>query len=167
MPIRWLLIHDPLGELPTQALLSTNLARAPVVILRLFLDRWQIEMTFEEVRAHLGAETQRQWSDVAIARTTPVLRGSFSWLTLVAHRLHSDGQLAVRSAAWYPKTSPTFSDVIALARARLWPCVGFLVSPPAADPQESSTVFVKHLVEMLSYAALPTRSNTGFRTKSS
>ena len=28
---------------------------------------------FQEVRTHLGVETQRQWSDQAIARTTPVL----------------------------------------------------------------------------------------------
>jgi len=153
LPIRWILIRDPLGEFTTQALLSTDPALTPVEILRLFLDRWQIEVTFEEVRAHLGVETQRQWSDLAIARTTPVLMGLFSWLTLVAHRLCPDGQLPVRSATWYPKTSPTFSDVIALVRARLWPVVGFLVSPPTADPQESPTRFVGHLVEMLCYAA--------------
>ena len=47
--------------------------------------RWQLEVTFQEVRAHLGVETQRQWSDRAIARTTPILMGLFSWTTLAAH----------------------------------------------------------------------------------
>src|SRR3954452_21729368 len=32
-----------------------------------------VEVTFREVRDHLGVETQRQWSDRAIARTTPCL----------------------------------------------------------------------------------------------
>ena len=153
VPIRWLLIRDPLGQFDTQALLATQVALTPVEILRLFLDRWQIEVTFEEVRRHLGVETQRQWSDLAIARTTPVLMGLFSWLTLAAHRLHPDGQLPVRSAAWYPKTEATFSDVIGLVRAQLWPAVGFFVSASELDPRQSSASFTNHLLDALCYAA--------------
>ena len=40
------------------------------------------------VRTHLGVETQRQWSDLAIARTTPALLGLFSWTTLAAGCRH-------------------------------------------------------------------------------
>jgi len=81
LPIRWVLIRDPKGEFKTQALLCTDLNAQPKQILKWFIMRWQVEVTFQEVRAHLGVETQRQWSDWAIARTTPVLLGLFSLVT--------------------------------------------------------------------------------------
>ncbi len=80
VPIRWLLVRDPKGELEPQAFLATDLNARPCDILAWFVSRWQVEVTFEEVRAHLGVETQRQWSDKAILRTTPVLLG------IVLHR---------------------------------------------------------------------------------
>ena len=83
VPIRWVLIRDPLGQFRPQALLSTHLAATPVQIVEWFVLRWQLEVTFQEVRAHWGVETQRQWSDRAIARTTPALFGLFSWVSLV------------------------------------------------------------------------------------
>ena len=75
--------------------------------------RWQLEVTFQEVRTHLGVETQRQWSDLAITRTTPVLLGLFSWITLAAHALQERHPMIQRRAAWYDKPSPTFVDAIA------------------------------------------------------
>ncbi len=80
VPIRWVLIRDPKRELDIQALLCTNLTVAPVQIVEWFVLRWQLEVSYQEVRAHLGVETQRQWSDRAISRTTPVLMGLFSWI---------------------------------------------------------------------------------------
>jgi hypothetical protein len=62
-----------LGEFEPQVLLSTNLGHTPLQILSWFVRRWRMEVTFEEARAHPGIEAQRQWSDPAIARTTPVL----------------------------------------------------------------------------------------------
>ena len=82
--------------------------------------RWQLEVTFQEVRAHLGVETQRQWSDQAIARTTPILMGLFSWTTLAAHLMQQQRSATHRTAAWYAKPSPTFVDAIALVRRHLW-----------------------------------------------
>ena len=82
--------------------------------------RWQLEVTFQEVRTHLGVETQRQWSDLAITRTTPVLLGLFSWITLAAHALQERHPMIQRRAAWYDKPSPTFVDAIALVRRHLW-----------------------------------------------
>ena len=87
VPIRWVLVRDPLGRFDPQALLCANQARGPVQILRWFVQRWQLEVTFREVRDHLGVETQRQWSDKAIARTTPCLLGLFSLVTLLGRQL--------------------------------------------------------------------------------
>ena len=82
--------------------------------------RWSVEVTFEEARAHLGLETQRQWSDQAIARTTPVLLALFSLVTVLALQLSQGGQIPVPVTAWYHKAEPTFADCLALVRRHLW-----------------------------------------------
>ena len=95
--IRWVLIRDPQGAFDPQALLCTDPAADPTQILEWFVLRWQLEVTFQEVRTHLGVETQRQWSDLAIARTTPVLLGLFSWTTLAAHLLQQEHPITQRT----------------------------------------------------------------------
>ena len=120
LPIRWVLVRDPKGKFETRAILCTDLNQTPRQIVEWFLMRWQVEVTFQQVRAHLGVETQRQWSDLAVARTTPVLFGLFSIVTLLANRLARRGKLPVRQAAWYRKPRATFSDAIALVRQHIW-----------------------------------------------
>jgi hypothetical protein len=120
LPIRWVLIRDPLGKFKSQALLCTDLNEEPEQILKWFVMRWQLEVTFHEVRDHLGVETQRQWSDWAIARTTPALLGLFSLVTLLANTHAQNGKIPVRQAAWYCKPLPTFSDALALVRQEIW-----------------------------------------------
>ena len=120
VPLRWVLIRDPLGEFKSQALLCTDPQVAAPQIIQWFVLRWQLEVTFQEGRAHLGIETQRQWSDLAIARTTPILFGLFSWVTLAAHVLGTGKTIPLRATAWYSKPLPTFSDAIALVRQCLW-----------------------------------------------
>ena len=108
-PIPWVLIRDPQGEFAPQALLCTGLAVAPAQIPEWFVLRWQLEVAFHETRAHLGVETQRQWSDRTMARTTPILMGLFSWVTLAAHLLQQQHPIVHRTAAWYAKPAPTFA----------------------------------------------------------
>ena len=120
LPLRWVLVRDPRGRFDPQALLATDLALSAAEIVGYFVRRWQVEVTFAEARRHLGVETQRQWSDRAIARTTPVLLGLFSLVTLLATRLVRDGHLPVRAAAWYAKSTPTFSDALAAVRRHWW-----------------------------------------------
>ena len=76
-------------------------------------------MTFEELRAHLGFETQRQWSDRAIERTTPCLFGIFSLIVIFAKTLYPQS-LPIRQAEWYKKDEATFSDVLAVVRRSFW-----------------------------------------------
>jgi hypothetical protein len=110
VPIRWVLLRDPLRRFDPQALLCTDPGQDPLQVVRWFVQRWQVEVTFRAVRDHLGVETQRQWSDRAIARTTPCLLGLFSIVTLLAARLGHRARLRVSAAAWYRKEHPTFSD---------------------------------------------------------
>jgi len=120
VPIRWVLIRDPKGRFKPQALLCTDLTIKAEQIVKWFVMRWRVEVTFHEVRTHLGVETQRQWSDLAIARTTPILLGLFSLVTLLAHTHARQGYIPVRQAAWYSKPLPTFSDALAIVRQTFW-----------------------------------------------
>jgi hypothetical protein len=87
-----------------EAFFCTDLQAAPEHILAWVVMRWSVEVTFEEARAHLRVETQRQWSDQAIARTTPVLLAMFSIATVLALRLSHGGHIPVPVTAWYRKS---------------------------------------------------------------
>lgn len=153
VPIRWVLIRDPQAEYKTIALLSTSLEIAPLQIVNWFVQRWQVEVTFEEVRAHLGVETQRQWSDKAIERTTPILLGLFSWITLAAHLLVERAQLSVRQTAWYVKERPTFSDALSAVRQQLWfPATIFSMSTAEPDVVKIPRSLFDRLVDTVCYS---------------
>lgn len=124
--IRWVLIRDPEGPFAPQALLCTDQHADPARIIAWFVLRWQVEVTFHEVRTHLGVETQRQWSDLAILRTTPALLGLVSLVTIFARQLLEADPFPVRQAAWYTKALPTFSDTLAFVRQHLWPSTFFV-----------------------------------------
>jgi hypothetical protein len=152
VPLRWVLIRDPKGKFKPQALLCTDLTVTPEQILKWFVRRWQVEVTFQEVRAHLGVETQRQWNDWAILRTTPALLGLFSLVTLLAHRLTQHGQLPVRPAAWYVKRWPTFSDALAVVRQYLWRQPYFPTSLGKIDIQKRAHLLLNRYTDALCYA---------------
>lgn len=114
--------------------------------------RWQVEVTFREVRAHLGVESQRQWNDLAILRTTPALLGLFSLATVLAHRLTKQGKLPVRQAAWYVKRLPTFSDALAVVRQHLWKKVHFRMSYRKTHRQKHQPSTWERYTDALCYA---------------
>lgn len=151
VPIRWVLIRDPLGKFEAQALLCTDLTVAPAQIVAWFILRWQVEVTFEEVRRHLGVETQRQWSDLAILRTTPALLGLFSLVTLLVHHLLQGKDLPTRRAAWYQKATPSFSDALAFLRLELWPARVIWRSPAQTDMVEIPRGLLDCLTETLAF----------------
>ncbi|HKH40194.1 MAG TPA: transposase [Rubrobacter sp.] len=153
VPVRSVLISDPRGEFKTQALLCTDLETDPKKILSWFVMRWQLEVSFQEVRRHLGFETQRQWSEMAIRRTTPALLGLFSLTTLFAHDRMAQGAGAFRQAAWYHKRYPTFADSLAMVRKELWASATFYGSPAETDTVKVPRAFVERLTNAVCYAA--------------
>lgn len=112
-----------------------------------------MEVTFEEARAHVGVETQRQWSDLAIARTTPALFGLFALITVLADRLIPNHTIPVRTAAWYLKPEATFSDVIALVRRYLWTHVKFVISRTPTGLVSIPATLFEGLMDSVCYAA--------------
>ena len=151
LPIRWVLIRDPLGKFKSQALLCTDLNEEPEQILKWFVMRWQLEVTFHEVRDHLGVETQRQWSDWAILRTTPALLGLFSLVTLLASTHAINGKIPVRQAAWYCKTLPTFSDALVLVRQEVWQHRYFQLSHKRLDVRKLQPIMLNYLCNAAYY----------------
>jgi hypothetical protein len=154
VPVRWVLMRDPKGEFKTQALLCTDLRADPQKILSWFVMRWQLEVTFQEMRRHLGFETQRQWSELAIRRTTPVLLGLFSLITLFAQSRMAQAAGSFRQAAWYHKSHPTFADALALVRKELWAQEQiFHGSRAETDTVKVPRALVERLTDAVCYAA--------------
>jgi hypothetical protein len=151
-PIRWL-IRDPEKRFEPLALLSTDKTSDPLEIVVSYLRRWQVEVTFEESRTHLGIETQRQWSDKAIARTTPLLLALFSIVTLMASRLALKDQLPIRQSSWYSKSYATFSDALATVRKDIWAHASFFTSASKGNPAKFPAELINLFSDALCYAA--------------
>ena len=135
----------------------TDPAAAPAAIVAWFVQRWQLEVTFEEARRHLGLETQRQWLDKAIARTTPLLLGLFSCITLVADAFTRP---SLCRAVWYAKTLPTFVDALTLVRQTLWTTYPtFQTSPPNTETVKIPNPLFDPLISTPCYAAWGANSN--------
>jgi hypothetical protein len=153
VPIKWVVVHDPNGELRTEAFFATDLTVSEEQILNWFVFRWNIEVTFEEMRAHLGFETQRQWSDLSITRTTPVLFGLFSMIVLMAAELSKSKAVKILNCAWYKKSDATFSDIIALVRRHIWYARNYIKSSDDHDSSYFQNDFLESILDILCYAA--------------
>lgn len=153
--LRIVLVKTQDGKNTAETFFSTDTELTPNQIIRYFVLRWSIEVTFEETRAHLGIETQRQWSDKAIARTTPLLMGLFSLVTLVAFKMHQKKALvSMDIASWYDKKGElTFSDVIAIVRRSIWVNKYFSKSENHVDLDKYPGETINSLIYQLSLAA--------------
>jgi hypothetical protein len=152
LPVRIVLIKTPGGKNEAEVLFSTSLEHTAIKIMEWFVLRWNIEVTFEEVRAHLGVETQRQWSDLAIARTTPLLMGLYSIVTLIGFRL-VDSKIIIQSevTSWYDKKSQlTFSDILIAVRNIIWREKHFSKSANNGDFHKLNDEDINQLIYMLS-----------------
>lgn len=153
VPLRWVLVRDPEGKFRTQAFLSTDLSLSPAQILEYYVGRWQVEVTFEEARQHLGFETQRQFSEPAIKRTTPIILALYSLVTLIAAQLYDSQQLFIRQSAWYVKEQITFSDALAAVRRLFWQHQSFSMSDIPQQNVKISRRFYQHIIDTLSYGS--------------
>lgn len=152
--LRWVVTIDPATPDRPQAFFSTDTGMSAEAIIEHFVSRWNIEVTFEEVRAHMGVETQRQWSDKAIGRTTPVLMGLYSIACLMAKNLMHSTFLRPLSTAWYNKADQmTFSDVIAGLRRAIWSDKYFSNSALEPDTKNLTLYQCQELIERLAIAA--------------
>ena len=155
IPLRIVLVKTPNGKNEAETFFSTDVELEATQIINYFVLRWNIEVTFEEVRASLGVETQRQWSDKAISRTTPLLMGLYSFVTLVAFTMHQIKPLvSINVASWYNKNGElTFSDILALVRRDIWVEKNLSKSGKRVDLDKYDNKIVNELIYQLSIAA--------------
>lgn len=141
VPIRWFLVKYEETDVRTgskkwkSSCFFCSETEEPVSVFEViggYTSRWNIEVTFEELRAHLGFETQRQWSSRSLERTTPCLFGLFSLVVLMAHVLHPD-KLPIESSSWYEKEEATFSDALGSVRSHLWSNMNYMKSSKLDD----------------------------------
>jgi hypothetical protein len=151
--IKYVITRDPKGKLRDEVFAYTDTKVSAEQIINWFVMGWGLEVTFEEAREHLGMETQRQWSELAIARATPILLGVFSLVTIFASKLQGDGKIPVLTTAWYQKTEATFSDCLALVRKHLWDSSFHAKSARKADFVSLPKQEWEYLISYLSAAA--------------
>jgi hypothetical protein len=120
LPVRWVFVHDISGTHRDEYFYSTDPTLTPRRIVSLFTGRWSIEVTFQEVRKHLGFATPRNWSKKSVLRTAPCLLGLFSLVSLIFARSAGAKPPRIASMPWYPKTEATFSDAMTAVRQLCW-----------------------------------------------
>ena len=158
-PLRWVLVRIPGSPEAPKGFLCTDQSAGPLTLVGWYVRRWTVEVTFAEVRRHLGVETQRQWSDLAIARKTPCTAaaagglGLFSVVALVADGLHASDGLATRQSAWYRKPLPTFSDALAAVRAEPWRAAVLGTSGSRAQTPTNTGAVFERMSAAPAYAA--------------
>lgn len=134
VPIRWVCVQAPQDvHFKPEAFFCSDPDVAPTAILTWIIARWNLEVTFAELRAHLGLETQRHWAQRSLERTTPSLFALFSLVVLCAHALYPSA-LPVRTTAWYDKAQPSFVDALAAVRLQLWQHRSLVASSSDLDP---------------------------------
>jgi hypothetical protein len=120
VPVRWVFVHDKSGTHRDEYFFCTDPSLSAQQIVSWYTARWSIEVTFQELRAHLGLTTLRNWSKSSVLRTAPCLMGLFSVVSLIFARASRRNAPAVGSMPWYRKTEPTFSDAISAVRRLCW-----------------------------------------------
>lgn len=149
LPLRWVLVIDPTGQQQPTPLFSTSLILSPQAIVEAYVQRWSLEVTFEQARAHLGIQSQRQWSKPATTRTTPVLFALFSLTCLIAYQMHTVSPLVPPATAWYSKSELSFADLLEQVRLPLWRARLMLRPIPSLAPASTPEQEREPLIQLL------------------
>lgn len=121
IPVQWVFVRDETGTRRDEYDFCTQPGLfVPADIVSYYTQRWTIEVTFQELRAHLGFETPRQRVANLVQRMAPLLLGVFSLVSVLYHRHLASHEPTVNSRPWYGKTEPTFSDALETVRRELW-----------------------------------------------
>jgi hypothetical protein len=115
--VRVILARDRTGVL---ALVTTDLAASPAVLITRYAARWSIEQAFADARNVLGAGEARNRTRRAVERTVPfaLLTCTLVITWYARHGHHRAGITARRHAQpWYhAKTEPAFEDMLTQLR---------------------------------------------------
>jgi hypothetical protein len=151
--LRWVFVRDDEGTHRDEYLAATDPLLHAHQIIALYAQRWSIEVTFQEMRRHLGLHTSRNWTCASVLRTAPCLMGLFSLVSIIFARCHRGGQDKLWTRPGYPKTEPTFSDAIRSVRQLLWRKVQIKPRQGRRGTTKAHPLPPRVLVEYLCHAA--------------
>lgn len=114
--VRWVVVRDPNGKRADEIFFTTDRTLSPAGIVECYVRRWSIEVTFEEVRRHLGIETLRNRSQNAVRRSVPMLFALYSLIVTWFALFKSGNGVYINRTPWYKKKHITFSDMMKVAR---------------------------------------------------
>jgi len=117
--VRWVFVHDRTGTHRDEYLFTTDLGLAVKDIVEIYTGRWNIETTFEELRAWLGLGSTRGWKKRTVLRVAPCLLGLYTLVACLYSQLPARYQGA-RAVSWPGKPQTTFSDALTAVRRWLW-----------------------------------------------
>ncbi len=153
VPIRWVFVGDLQGTHRDEYFYTTDTSLTGKQMVSWFTARWPIETTFQEVRAHLGFETPRQYVAKSVLRTAPCLLGLFSVVCLIFAEYSRGHRILVRQTPWYVKAEPTFSDVMASVRRLFWEKTVFQEASYHKGFEKLSPTVRNWLLDQLTHAA--------------
>jgi hypothetical protein len=130
VPVCWVFVRDRQGSPRDEYFFSTDAGLSAQALIETYTARWNLETTFEEVRAYLGVETTRGWSAKTVQRAEPCLFGLYSVVTLLYTRLPAAQRQ--RAIDWVGKETVTFSDALTAVRRWLWQ--DWVLSQPEFGP---------------------------------
>jgi DDE superfamily endonuclease/Archaeal putative transposase ISC1217 len=119
VPVLWVFVHDCTGTHRDEYFFTTNVALSAQTVIETFTGRWNIETTFQEMRAYLGLETTRGRCAKTVLRVAPCLFGLYS-VVAILYTLMPARYARVSVLDWPGKKDVTFSDAITAVRRWLW-----------------------------------------------
>ena len=117
--VLWVFVHDLTGTHRDSYLFSTDPAMPVARVIETYTGRWNIETTFQEMRAYLGLETTRGRTKNTVLRAAPCLFGLYSVVALLYAELPAE-TTAEGTVSYRGKAAVTFSDAISAVRRQLW-----------------------------------------------
>jgi hypothetical protein len=118
VPLRWVFVRYKSGTHRDEYFYSTDAALTAAATIGHYTGRWNIETTFQELRAHLGPETTRGWCKKTVLRAAPCLFGPYTVVALLYAALPESKRKG--SVSWPGKAGVTFSDALTSVRRWLW-----------------------------------------------
>lgn len=153
--IRWVHVHDLTGNRDDAYFYSTDPNMRPERIVEWYTWRWNIEVTFQEAKEHLGVESTRNWCKQSVLRSFPCLLGLYSIVVLMFLRhQQSGGALHAATMPGNGRTHVTFSDVLATVRHSL--LIELFERPMKNDASKKSKInqddWIRHVITLLAQA---------------
>lgn len=117
--IKLVFVRDPKGKRPDECLYSTHINASEKEIIEEVVLRWNIEVTFEELREYLNVESMKNWTEDSVKKQTHLVFSLYSITAVWFSKFIKTGQVNPFRETWYQKEYFTFSDALGYLRREI------------------------------------------------